>query len=116
MQYHTLFIYMCGEYRMQEWQAHTAWTELVSFPVLRTRTRLLLLAHRRTFTGVFSSFFFFFSPANGKDEKANIITSSIFEAELQDVIPICHATIAGTRIIGRLIVGYALSFNKIEND
>lgn len=32
--------------------------------------------------------------------------TSVFEAELQDVIPICHATIAGTRIIGRLIVGY----------
>ena len=32
--------------------------------------------------------------------------SSVFEAELQDVIPICHATIAGTRIIGRLTAGY----------
>jgi hypothetical protein len=31
---------------------------------------------------------------------------SIFEAELQDVIPICHATIAGTRIVGRLTAGY----------
>ncbi|EDN06342.1 predicted protein [Histoplasma mississippiense (nom. inval.)] len=30
---------------------------------------------------------------------------SIFEAELQDVIPICHATIAGTRIVGRLTAG-----------
>lgn len=30
---------------------------------------------------------------------------SVFEAELQDVIPICHATIAGTRIIGRLTAG-----------
>ena len=30
----------------------------------------------------------------------------MFEAELQDVIPICHATIAGTRIIGRLTAGY----------
>ncbi|QSS65868.1 hypothetical protein I7I51_06719 [Histoplasma capsulatum] len=29
----------------------------------------------------------------------------IFEAELQDVIPICHATIAGTRIVGRLTAG-----------
>lgn len=37
-----------------------------------------------------------------------LMTYSIFEAELQDVIPICHATIAGTRIIGRLIVGYVL--------
>lgn len=30
---------------------------------------------------------------------------SIFEAELQDVIPICRTTIAGTRIIGRLTTG-----------
>ncbi|KAI9723488.1 MAG: Eukaryotic translation initiation factor 6 [Chrysothrix sp. TS-e1954] len=30
---------------------------------------------------------------------------SIFEAELQDVIPITHVTIAGTRIIGRLTSG-----------
>ena len=30
---------------------------------------------------------------------------SIFEAELQDVIPICHCSIAGTRIIGRLTAG-----------
>lgn len=30
---------------------------------------------------------------------------SIFEAELQDVIPICHCTIAGTRIIGRMTAG-----------
>lgn len=34
---------------------------------------------------------------------------SIFEAELQDVIPICHVSIAGTRIIGRLTVGYVIS-------
>lgn len=32
----------------------------------------------------------------------------MFEAELQDVVPICRATIAGTRIIGRLISGYVL--------
>lgn len=30
---------------------------------------------------------------------------SVFEAELQDVIPICHATVAGTRIVGRLTAG-----------
>jgi len=30
---------------------------------------------------------------------------SIFEAELQDVIPICHCSISGTRIIGRLTAG-----------
>lgn len=30
---------------------------------------------------------------------------SIFEAELQDVIPIVRTTIAGTRIVGRLTTG-----------
>ncbi|KKA28783.1 hypothetical protein TD95_002867 [Thielaviopsis punctulata] len=30
---------------------------------------------------------------------------SVFEAELQDVIPICRTTIGGTRIIGRLTAG-----------
>ncbi|CAI4211498.1 unnamed protein product [Parascedosporium putredinis] len=30
---------------------------------------------------------------------------SVFEAELQDVIPICRTTIAGTRIVGRLTAG-----------
>lgn len=30
---------------------------------------------------------------------------SLFEAELQDTIPVCHATIAGTRIVGRLTRG-----------
>lgn len=30
---------------------------------------------------------------------------SVFEAELQDVVPICRCTIAGTRIIGRLTAG-----------
>ncbi|TPX14301.1 uncharacterized protein E0L32_005497 [Thyridium curvatum] len=30
---------------------------------------------------------------------------SVFEAELQDVIPICRTTIAGTRIVGRLTTG-----------
>lgn len=30
---------------------------------------------------------------------------SAFEGQLQDVIPICHATIAGTRIIGRMTAG-----------
>lgn len=34
-----------------------------------------------------------------------LCTNSVFEAELQDVIPICHATIAGTRIVGRLTAG-----------
>lgn len=36
---------------------------------------------------------------------ANAGGDSVFEAELQDVIPICHATIAGTRIVGRLTAG-----------
>lgn len=35
-------------------------------------------------------------------------SSSVFEAELADVIPICHTTIAGTRIVGRLTAGYVL--------
>lgn len=30
---------------------------------------------------------------------------SVLEAELQDVIPICHASIGGTRIVGRLTAG-----------
>lgn len=30
---------------------------------------------------------------------------SVFEAELKDVIPICHSTIAGNRIVGRLTAG-----------
>ncbi|RPB26785.1 translation initiation factor 6 [Terfezia boudieri ATCC MYA-4762] len=30
---------------------------------------------------------------------------SVFEGELADVIPICHTTIAGTRIVGRLTAG-----------
>ena len=30
---------------------------------------------------------------------------STFESELADIIPVVHCTIAGTRIIGRLIVG-----------
>jgi len=33
---------------------------------------------------------------------------SVFEAELADVIPITHCTIAGTRIIGRLTAGYVI--------
>lgn len=33
---------------------------------------------------------------------------SVFEAELQDVMPICRTTVAGTRIIGRLTAGYVL--------
>ena len=44
--------------------------------------------------------------------------SSVFEAELQDVIPICHATIAGTRIIGRLTAGYVYTIfcNKMAGN
>lgn len=40
------------------------------------------------------------------DQRLTWWRNSIFEAELQDVIPICHATIAGTRIVGRLTAGY----------
>jgi hypothetical protein len=49
------------------------------------------------------------APAGWAHVKGRVLThmlASIFEAELQDVIPICHATIAGTRIIGRLTAGY----------
>jgi translation initiation factor 6 (eIF-6) len=35
---------------------------------------------------------------------------SVFEAELQDVIPVIHTTIAGTRIVGRLTAGTLLEF------
>jgi hypothetical protein len=50
-----------------------------------------------------------------------MVLISVFEAELQDVIPICHATIAGTRIVGRLTAGYVHSpttqaaVQKLEN-
>ncbi len=30
---------------------------------------------------------------------------SVFESELADVIPVVHASIAGTRVIGRLTAG-----------
>ena len=40
---------------------------------------------------------------------------SVFEAELQDVIPICRTTIAGTRIIGRLTTGYVLGKPKLKS-
>jgi hypothetical protein len=43
---------------------------------------------------------------SGRDAVLTWSRDSIFEAELQDVIPICHATIAGTRIVGRLTAGY----------
>lgn len=39
-------------------------------------------------------------------ERADCLAyDSVFEAELQDVVPICRATIAGTRIVGRLTAG-----------
>lgn len=37
--------------------------------------------------------------------------ASVFEAELQDVVPICRTTIAGTRIIGRLTAGCVKSIS-----
>jgi hypothetical protein len=46
----------------------------------------------------------------GGEEQIKADKNSVFEAELQDVIPICHATIAGTRIIGRLTAGYVYAF------
>ena len=44
--------------------------------------------------------------------KINIFSSlqlSVFEGELQDVIPVVHTSIAGCRIIGRLCVGMSLT-------
>jgi translation initiation factor 6 (eIF-6) len=41
------------------------------------------------------------------------LSCSVFEAELQDVIPICHATIAGTRIVGRLTAGYVNTLDRL---
>ncbi|KAL2351274.1 eukaryotic translation initiation factor 6 [Cryomyces antarcticus] len=43
--------------------------------------------------------------AKAQEHGLMLFHCSIFEAELQDVIPICHATIAGTRIVGRLTAG-----------
>jgi hypothetical protein len=43
-------------------------------------------------------------PQKPKELQTNT-QASVFESELQDVIPVCHATIAGTRIVGRLTVG-----------
>lgn len=43
------------------------------------------------------------------------MVDSVFEAELQDVIPLCHATIAGTRIVGRLTAGYAITSALVAN-
>lgn len=40
---------------------------------------------------------------------ADCLPLSVFEAELADVIPICHTTVAGTRIVGRLSAGYVVS-------
>lgn len=37
---------------------------------------------------------------------------SVFEAELEGVIPICRCTINGTRIIGRLTAGYVCAENS----
>lgn len=41
--------------------------------------------------------------------KLSAYFSSVFEAELNDAIPVIHASIAGCRIIGRLCVG---KYNK----
>lgn len=63
------------------------------------RMRLSQSELQRTSTGMHVGAYFF-------TYKLLIVNDSIFEAELQDVIPICHATIAGTRIVGRLTAGY----------
>lgn len=70
-------------------------------PVSPTPTLLLPLAPPRTSTGAYIHPFL----PEPQPSPINALFS-VFEAELQDVIPICHATIAGTRIVGRLTAGY----------
>jgi len=88
---------------------------LVFFQLLQTRMRLSQWELRRISTGVFQPLSFAFvrprwtvreSEFSNRDGVLTWSRDSIFEAELQDVIPICHATIAGTRIVGRLTAGY----------
>lgn len=57
----------------------------------------------------FYRYLFFFDGREGLWTNWSIAGFSVFEAELQDVIPICHASIGGTRIVGRLTAGYVPS-------
>lgn len=81
---------------------HICFLGSVFSPVSPTPTPLLPLALPRTSTG---AYIYTRSYQNHKPSPINA-PFSVFEAELQDVIPICHATIAGTRIVGRLTAGY----------
>lgn len=47
--------------------------------------------------------------------RTDLPDNSVFEAELQDVIPICRATIAGTRVVGRLTAGLVDSQPVVSN-
>lgn len=74
--------------------------------------RLLLLEDQRTFTGIFASS----APVRKLScTDCSIAGYSVFEAELQDVIPICHASIGGTRIVGRLTAGYVHLILRCSN-
>lgn len=71
--------------------------ELVSSLPLQTPMPSSQQEHQRTSTGVpFPAL---------HPSPTHSYQTSVFEAELQDVIPICHCTIAGTRIVGRLTAG-----------
>jgi hypothetical protein len=80
-------------------------SELASSQHLQILMLLLLLEHLKISTGTATAHcprsLCFILLCNLAYPNLN----SIFEAELQDVIPICHATIAGTRIVGRLTAG-----------
>jgi len=40
-----------------------------------------------------------------ENKPLNVLIFSVFESELQDVIPVVYTSIAGCRIIGRMTVG-----------
>lgn len=79
--------------------------ELASLRPSQIRMLLSPSAGQRTSTGIFLHATGFRSGRN-TEMRSSSFSCSVFEAELQDVIPICHATIAGTRIVGRLTAGY----------
>ncbi|KAB8416383.1 hypothetical protein FH972_024902 [Carpinus fangiana] len=74
----------------------------LSAQLLRIATKRQRLTERTRRVGVFSALTNSYAlVAVGASENFY----SVFEAELADVIPIVHCTIAGTRIIGRLCTG-----------
>jgi translation initiation factor 6 len=80
-------------------------TGSVSLRLLQMRMRLSQSVRLRTSTGAHPSSSRASENAPRKTPTLLTHPRSVFEAELQDVIPICHATIAGTRIVGRLTAG-----------